>query len=128
LVGETVLKILPLALNRYFSSDSPIARPKMVYRSKIQETDLALDWQERSDDIIRKINAGDSLPGSIGLLSGQEYRFYGAEMEKGDFKPGEYRLTEDGELMIGTGDGCVRITRIARLDGIKVRPEILLEA
>jgi putative two-component system hydrogenase maturation factor HypX/HoxX len=127
-VAATVLEILPKALYRYISSGSPLRYVEFSYHPKITEKTLTFDWQEKSQDILRKINAGDSLPGAIGILSDQQFRFYGAKQSGQEEKPGNFQLLKDGELLVGTGEGSIQIARLATLKGIKVRPEILLSS
>lgn len=125
-LADKVLEILPEALERYFSSGNPIQSSEIKYRPRITQKDLNFDWHERGEDIMRKINAGDSLPGTIGRLSGRQFKFYGAKIDHNDAKPGCFQVLDDGELCVGTGSGSIRISRLADLDGIKVRPINLL--
>jgi putative two-component system hydrogenase maturation factor HypX/HoxX len=65
-----------------------------------------------------RIRAGDSAPGVLGTLFGQQYYFYGAHEEELLTGPGGAILAQrDGAICIGTFDGAVWISHLkAKLD------------
>lgn len=83
-----------------------------------------IDWSAPTAVIARKIRSGDSQPGVLDTLDGDEYYLYGAHEEdvlKGE--PGEILAWRDGAICRATGDGAIWITHLKRKkkDGLEVK-------
>ncbi len=126
-VSDNVMDILPQALERYFSKEPPLSKPPIVYRRQIKSEHLTFDWEEKTETILRKINAGDSQPGTIGTIDRQSFQLYGATKGELPGQPGKILEKKFGQVCIGTGDGSIWIKRLAQNNGIKIRAADLLD-
>lgn len=127
LVSDSVLMTVPQAIERYYSGQAPLPKPLMVYHHRIRQKHLRFHWTETTDGILKKIHAGDSQPGTKGMINNRLFRLYGAS--KGELKgdPGTILDTQHGQVCIGTGDGSLWIARLAGDNGIKLRASDILE-
>ncbi len=125
-VSDSIMSILPQALDRYFSGESSLPQPAIVYRPQITLENLAFDWEEKTETILRKINAGDSQPGTVGIIEGQPFQLYGASKGEVPGQPGKILEKRMGQVCIGTGDGSIWIRRLAQDRGVKIRAADLL--
>ena len=83
------------------------------WQSPMKQADRAIDWQEPSASVLRKIRCADSFPGVLDTVLGLPCYLYGAHAEdvlKGT--PGEILATRDGAICRATGDGAVWITHL----------------
>jgi len=81
----------------------------------MRQADRAIDWQESSAAVLRKIRCADSFPGVFDTVLGMPCYLYGAHAEevlRG--APGEIVATRDGAICRATGDGAVWITHLKR--------------
>jgi len=121
-VADLAVQLLPEAIDNYFNKISSLEKPPLKYKPAIQQTDLTFTWAEPSDNILRKINAGDSSPGTQAIIKNQVFSLFGAFKGNQIGKPGEILKISDEYIAIATGDGSVNINRLAGEDGIKLRP------
>ena len=121
-VADLTIRILPLAIENYFYKVARIPKPKLKYKPAITQKDLAFNWTEPTSGILRKINAGDSAPGTQALIQGQMFKLFGASKGFRTGEPGEIIQISDECIEIGALDGSIRINRLASEDGIKLRP------
>ncbi|MFN3814427.1 MAG: hydrogenase maturation protein [Aquificaceae bacterium] len=95
-----------------------------------------IDWFRNStEDILRKVYAGDGQPGAIASIEGQEYYLFNAYSEaylRG--KPGELIARRDDAVCIGTLDSALWITHMRKrekysikLPALKVLPMEVVE-
>lgn len=122
LVSDFVLEILPQAIKRYFSGEKAFVRPYFRYRPKISRKNLEFRWQDNTKSIIKKINAGDNLPGTIGSINNHTYQLFGIKENSLKGEPGTILKIEKNGICVATGDRSLWIARMAPLDGIKMRP------
>ena len=125
-VVDGAMEIIPQAITRFFCGEVPLNKPPMEYRSRIHQQDLAFDWEEDSASILRKINAGDSSPGTIGIIKNQQFRLFCAKKGEDSGEAGEVLQEQDGMVCVGTGDGSLWIGGMAHVGGVKTRPGSLL--
>ncbi|MEH0158638.1 hydrogenase maturation protein [Limibacter armeniacum] len=84
----------------------------------IKRKDRKIDWLAPSADIIRKIKAGDSNPGVLDNILGEEYFLFGAHLEgKLKGKPKEILAQRHGAICIGTKDGAIWISHLKKKSG-----------
>jgi len=83
------------------------------WQASMKQADRAIDWQEPSALVLRKIRCADSFPGVFDTVLGMQCSLYGAHEEdvlRGT--PGEILATRDGAICRATGDGAVWITQL----------------
>ncbi|MBT4527064.1 MAG: hypothetical protein HOC24_10975 [Deltaproteobacteria bacterium] len=121
-VADLAIQLLPEAIDNYFNQASTINKPLLKYKPAIQQKDLAFTWVEHTEEIQKKINAGDSSPGTQAIIKNQIFSLFGAFKGNQVGEPGEILEISDEYITIATGDGCISINRLAGEDGIKLRP------
>lgn len=131
-ISDTALQLLPLALSRYYSANKPLLTAPPVYRRRITQQQLRITWDRPTAEIIKRIHAGDSKPGTPAMIGDNQYLLFGACSGESPprlsvYRPGEIIQQQQGQICVRTSDGCVWITRMAGLaENIKIRPEDLL--
>jgi putative two-component system hydrogenase maturation factor HypX/HoxX len=128
-ISDTALQLLPLALSRYYSAKKPLLTAPPVYRTRITQQQLRITWDRPTAEIIKRIHAGDSKPGTPAMIKDNHYLLFGAQTgaRLSGSQPGEIIQQQDGQICVVTSDGCVWISRMARIaDNIKIRPADLL--
>ncbi len=123
-VTQAAIKSMLETLRRLESRDftpEPLdyAKPEVrgQLRPLMKEKDRAIDWStDTVETIIRKINAGDSAPGVLGSINGEEVYLFGAH-EEGELrgsKPGEIIAKRHGAICRAAADGSVWISHLRR--------------
>jgi len=87
------------------------------WQSPMKQADRAIDWQESTASILRKIRCADSFPGVFDTVLGMQCYLYGAHEEdvlRGT--PAEILATRNGAICRATGDGAVWITHLKQKD------------
>jgi len=131
-ISDLALQIIPIAISNYYSERHPLTTAQPLYRMRIAQQHLSIRWDQPTTAIIKKIHAGDSQPGATAIIENNHYLVYGARIGKSlcslrDTPPGEIIKQQDGQICVSTLDGCVWISRMARLtENIKIRPVDLL--
>jgi putative two-component system protein, hydrogenase maturation factor HypX/HoxX len=92
-------------------------------RPLMKQTDRHIDWSvDNVETIIRKIHAGDSFPGVLDTINGQEYYLYGVheEYQLQGWQPGEIIAQRHGAICRAAIDGAVWISHLKRKAGEKL--------
>ena len=78
----------------------------------------AIDWSsDCTDNVLRKLRAGEGHPGVLDSIHGREFHLFGAHHERVlRGKPGELIAQRDGAICRATIDGAVWITHLKRRD------------
>lgn len=112
-----------------------------VWNPYMEQEYRKVDWQKDTVlDVLRKVYASDSQPGSLSQIKGEDYYLFNAYPEE-ELKgtPGSLLAIRDEAVCIGTTDGAVWITHMRRkekgsiklpsarvishlLDGVKEEP------
>ena len=129
-ISDLALQIIPIAISNYYSDKQPLS-VSPLYRMRISQQQLTIKWDQPTAAIIKKIHAGDSQPGAPAIIENNHYLVYGARIGESDTylkeTPGEIIMQHDGQICVSTLDGCVWISRMARItENIKIRPVDLL--
>jgi putative two-component system hydrogenase maturation factor HypX/HoxX len=101
--------------------EKPDVRGRLMPQMKQHER--RIDWENDTvEAIIRKINAGDSAPGVLDTINGEEYYLYGAheECELQGWTPGELIAQRHGAICRAAIDGAVWISHLRRKNVPKV--------
>ncbi len=89
--------------------------PKITgkWNNKTTQNDFCFSWHDKTESIIRKINAADSTPGVITTLFEKKYFCYGAHFEgKLKGKYGTVLAQKDNAICIATKDNAVWLTHL----------------
>lgn len=92
-------------------------------RPLMKQGDRRIDWEtDTVAAILRKINAGDSAPGVLDVINGEEYFLYGAheENELRGWEPGKIIAQRHGAICRAAIDGAVWISHLRRKNHAKV--------
>lgn len=92
-------------------------------RPQMKQQERRIDWEHDTvETIIKKINAGDSAPGVLDNINGEEYYLYGAheECELQGWTPGELIAQRHGAICRAAIDGAVWISHLRRKNVPKV--------
>jgi putative two-component system hydrogenase maturation factor HypX/HoxX len=96
------------------SRATPIGRSRPLMTQDVR----AIDWRaDSTEQVLRKIRAGEGHPGVLDAIGGCEFHLFGAHgdrMLRG--RPGELIARRDGALCRATVDGAVWITHLRRRD------------
>ncbi len=89
----------------------------------------AIDWEkDTTDEIIKKINCSDSLPGVLDNILGIECYLFGVWKEdKFRGEPKEILAKRDGAICLGTVDGAVWISHLKEVDRFKLPATYVLK-
>ncbi|NOZ91335.1 MAG: hydrogenase [Epsilonproteobacteria bacterium] len=89
----------------------------------------AINWQKDSiDEIIKKINCSDSLPGVLDNICGVECYLYGVWIEdKLRGRPKEILAKRDGAICVGTIDGAIWISHLKEVGRFKLPATYVLK-
>jgi putative two-component system hydrogenase maturation factor HypX/HoxX len=94
----------------------------------MKQSDRKIDWSESTETVIRKIRCGDSNPGVLDELFGEQYYIYGAHEEDTlTGRPEEILAQRDGAVCRATGDGAVWITHLKKKGEFKLLASFILE-
>ena len=86
-------------------------------RPMMKQNDRAINWStDKVETIVRKINAGDSAPGVLDSINGEEFYLYGVyeESKLRGWKPGEIIAKRHGAICRAAVDGAVWISHLRR--------------
>ncbi len=123
-VTKTAIKIM-LETIKHFASGSfnpePLDYSKEDVRGKLlpfmKQNERTIDWDvDTTDDIFRKINAADSIPGVLDTINNEDYYIYGVHKESvlSDPMPGKIIAQRHGAICRATIDGAVWISHLKR--------------
>ncbi len=117
--AELLLETLP----RLFRGEIiPLPQPEQsttAYAGMLSKEDGLIDFSEAADVILRKVRALNPWPSAYTFLDGKLLKIWEAceASEKTALNPGRI-LISDGEMLVGTGSGPIRLVRI-QLEGKK---------
>ena len=130
-VTQAAIKAIKLAIERFEDTtfrpeplNYSLADVRGELRPLIKQTERKIDWaNDDVESIITKINAGDSFPGVLDSLFGQEYYLYGAHEERQidhwqslfkEWQPGSIVGQRHGAILRAAKDGLVWISHLKR--------------
>ncbi len=103
------------ALEMIGAGDAP-AEPQDESRAnlapKIVRGENRIDWQRRAVEVERRIRAFCPRPGAEALWRGRRLKILEATVEEGEGGPGEVLEVSERGILVGTGNGLCRITRL----------------
>lgn len=103
--GRMVLQVLD-------QRPDPVPQPEgATYAPKLTRDSGRLDWTEDAATLDRTIRALVPWPGTWTTLDGEVLKVHAARLESGDGAPGQVL---DDRLLVATGQGALRLTRLQR--------------
>tara|TARA_Y100001970_G_C13760686_1_gene615597 strand:- start:150 stop:659 length:510 start_codon:yes stop_codon:yes gene_type:complete len=84
---------------------------KATYAKKIKKIEGKIDWNEKADNIIAKINGLYPFPGAFFLFNGERYKILKAEKSHTNETPGNV-ISDNFE--ISCGEGSIKVLTIQR--------------
>lgn len=83
----------------------------------ITQDDLSFNWNDSTENIIRKILAADSSPGVLTCIGDDVFYVFGVHKEERlRGKPGQILAQRSKAICVGTGDGAVWLTHLKRTE------------
>lgn len=86
-------------------------------RPLMKQSERSIDWEvDKVETILKKIYAGDSAPGVLDTINGEEYYLFGAHEESRlqGWRPGEIIAQRHGAICRAAIDGAVWITHLKK--------------
>ena len=100
------------------------ARPQpaegATYAAKISREDAILDWTRPAAELERAVRAFRPSPGATTKLDGEPLKVWRASLVDGQAIPGSV-ATEGDALLVGCGDGRLRIDELQKAGGKRMR-------
>ena len=116
-VTQAAIKGMLETVRRFESRDftpEPLDYSKLEVKGQLRplmkQKDRAINWSTNTvETIVRKINAGDSAPGVLDTINGEEFYLYGVheESQLRGWKPGEIIAKRYGAICRAAVDGAV---------------------
>lgn len=100
-----------LVLRALAEAPPPVAQPTdgVTYAPKLTRDDGRLDWTQSAEALARRVRALNTWPGTFCHWNGQVLKVLAAEPDDAAGAPGEVL---DGRLLVGTGEGALRLLRV----------------
>ncbi len=115
-LAEVGSEALREAIAMIAGGDAP-AQPQdeacATYAPKIEKGENTIAWERPAEDILRQIRAFSPRPGAQTWWLGRRLKILDAELySHDDAQPGEIIAVGDGDIIIGTGSGRLRLKRL----------------
>lgn len=94
----------------------PVPQPSegVTYAAKLGKDDARLDWQLSATELARKIRAFNPVPGAWTLLNGEPLKIWRTTPDSSKGKPGEVLAASAEGLVVGCGEGAIKIMELQR--------------
>lgn len=94
----------------------PVPQPSegVTYAAKLGKDEARLDWQLPATVLARKIRAFNPVPGAWTLLNGEMLKIWRATPDSRKGKPGEVLADGAEGLVVGCGEGAIRLLELQR--------------
>lgn len=86
----------------------------VTYAAKLGKEDARLDWQLPAGALARKVRAFNPVPGAWTLLNGESLKVWQATPDSRKGKPGEVLAAGPEGLIVGCGEGAIKILELQR--------------
>lgn len=102
--------------------ESLVRRPQpeegMCYAHKIDKAEARVDWARSAVELERQLRAFDPMPAAHTLLRGEVLKLWQGRVEPGaSGEPGTVLAVDGTGLLVATGRGGLRLTRLQRAGG-----------
>ncbi|OHX13605.1 methionyl-tRNA formyltransferase [Chromobacterium sphagni] len=97
----------------------PLQQPEdgVTYAQKLSKAEAEVDWTLPAADIARAIRAYNPAPGAFTQLNGEPLKLWLASAEEGRAEPGVVVSADADGVLVGAGDGLVRLTLLQAAGG-----------
>jgi methionyl-tRNA formyltransferase len=99
----------------------PLGQPQddtlATYAAKIDKREACLDWRDAAEVLERKVRAFNPVPGAASTLGGQALKIWLAKAQSGHGEPGMVLEAGAEGIVVGCGDGVLRISQLQRAGG-----------
>ncbi|MGW3497631.1 enoyl-CoA hydratase-related protein [Streptomyces sp. NPDC001020] len=130
-IADAALVAVMLAVERFASGmHTPLRQSVAHTRPYLDQRVRRIDWDaDSTQTVVRKLRAGDSQPGVLDVLFGEEWYLHGGHPEDGlRGAPGQLLATRAGAICRATRDGAVWIPELRRRRGRGQPPTFKLPA
>ena len=86
----------------------------VTYAEKIRKDEAPIDWQRPAADIARTMRAFDPFPGCVADWQGEALKCWAGRAEPGQAEPGVIVSVDADGVVVGTGEGLLRLTELQR--------------
>jgi len=114
--ARMIVEALPeIAANRL----QPVPQPDsgVTYARKIEKRDQAIDWRRAAREIADLVRALRPAPGATTSLRGEPLKIWKTEACDASGPAGQVLLADARGLVIGCGEGALRVTELQRPGG-----------
>ena len=95
----------------------PQASEGVTYAAKIRKEETVLDWRQSAEMLFRKVRAFSPTPGARTRLRNIEIKILGCSPTAERGAPGMVLDADSDGLLVGCGDGALRVTQLQRAGG-----------
>lgn len=97
----------------------PVRQPEdgVTYAHKIEKAEAAIDWSQPAQVLARRVRAFHPAPGVSTTLEGDALKLWRAEPVAGSGAPGEVLRADAAGIVVGCGEGALRVTELQRAGG-----------
>ena len=92
----------------------------VTYAHKIEKAEAVLDWRQPAAVLARKVRAFDPFPGAQAMLGGEMVKIWRAHAETLSSSPGHILAAHADGIVVGCGEGALRIAVLQRPGGRRV--------
>jgi methionyl-tRNA formyltransferase len=101
----------------------------VTYAHKIDKSEAGIDWSQPAEVIERRARAFDPFPGASFVLDGETVKLWRARVAADlSGRPGEVLRADGTELIVGCGDGALRLLQLQRPGGRRIDAAAFLQA
>jgi len=93
-----------------------------TYASKIDRTEVRIDWTRPAPEIWRKVRAFNPHPGAVSRLRDQELKIWKGVPALHSGIPGTVLEVDSRGIVVACGDGSLRIEELQRAGGRRLSP------
>jgi putative two-component system hydrogenase maturation factor HypX/HoxX len=127
-VRSAAMDALVEAMDKLDGGSPPEAQASGHARPLMTQDVRAIDWRsDPTDDVVRKIRAGEGHPGVLDAIAGTEFHLFGVHRERElRGRPGEIIAQRAEAICRATVDGAVWITHLKRPGAFKLPATLAL--
>ena len=93
-----------------------------------RKEDVQIDWSKGTDEIYNLIRGANPQPGAWTTFNGSEVKVFDSRKADGGGEPGRVVSIDDGDILVATADGAIRIMKVRADAGKLTAAEYAAEA
>ncbi len=125
-VSDTSVELISELLEKLKNGFKPLENPLFPMHKRVTQDRRKIDWtKDKSEEIIKKVNASDNYPGVKDNFLGIDVYIFGVSLEKNgledvEAKPKDILAKRDGAILVKTVDGAIWISHMTQIkEGIR---------